>query len=848
MSLESTAKPALLLIDLTGRETERLRPVLEDAGVGVWPVNTLDEVSTRVAAVNPSVVALCDDGSDLGDALALMARLKGSHPYRRSIVFSDRQDADFLADCLGAHQIDQVIAQSAPGEAMAAQVASAVRTASLLSELVATNHQLSRSSKTDSLTGLYNHGHILEWLRIEHKRASRDLEPLCCVMVDLDHFKFINDTYGHRFGDFVLKGVAALLEGSVRESDIVGRYGGEEFLILAPKTNTHGGLVLAEKLRTLMEGHSFQDQVFDVRLTASFGVATTDHAGANTPEGLLQLADRSLFEAKEGGRNRIVVAQSESGGFASTVHAEIDATQAARGQGTPTVLIMDDSPLMVEMLSSIVRSMGLRVIEAYDGQEALERLKATPPDLVLLDVNVPGADGFQICRQIRTIYRDSHVPVIFVTSDKGLDSQLQGYESGADDYITKPVVREHLIAKIHAQLRVKTLHDRLQTANAKLKQAQQTAMRSERLKAIGQLAGGVAHDFNNVLSSILGHAQVLLAKSPPAEIEHGLRAIESIVDEGADTIRRLLFFTQPAPGGEGIGEIDIAELLEDCLNLTRARWKDQADKQGVHCHIERQLEPGLTLRAVAVDLREVFTALILNAVDAMPQGGTLTLSAQRRGDREILVEVQDTGVGIAPDVQRQIFDPFFTTKPESGAGLGLSVAHGIVTRMRGRIEVVSKVGAGSTFRVALPLPAAPVTAVTPVPRANDRQRQPSVLVIDDEPHIREVFSEILADQSYEVVTAADGEAGLAHLQARDFDVVITDLGIPGISGWEVARQVKKMRPDVKVVLTSGWGNDLDSETVDRTHIDAVLPKPVSLRALLDCVSAMVQSPAAAAAE
>ncbi|MBN1478271.1 response regulator [Candidatus Sumerlaeota bacterium] len=838
--------PSILLIDPGGEASSHLTPILEMSGLVPWPVNSLEEAPQRLLEINPPLIALADTPEEIEAGLSLLHRFKTAHPYRQTLLFTDRTDPEFLTECLVTHLIDHVVPLAADAAKVVPQVTAIVRTMRLVNELRTTNHQLSKSSKTDSLTGLYNRGHIMEWLGIEHKRARRDLEPLCGVMIDLDHFKFVNDTYGHAFGDFVLSEIAQLLRRSVRDSDIVGRYGGEEFLILAPKTNAVGGRRLADKLRRVIEKHVFSDQVFEVHMTASFGLATSDHVGAATPEGLLQLADKALFEAKEAGRNRVVAAVGETGGLGPAVRAELGTPShgASQSDQTVKVLVLDDSPLMVEMLSAIVRSMGLEVISASDGLEGLEIVKETTPDLILLDVNMPGLDGYQFCRQLRAMFRQTHIPVIFVTSDKGLNSQLQGYESGADDYLTKPVVREHLIAKIQAQLRVKSLHDRLQTANAKLKQAQRTAMRAERLKAIGQMAAGVAHDFNNVLSAILAHAQSLKRRAEDPDFRRGLESIESIVDQGAETIRRLLCFAQPRRGRSAIALIDLGDLLKECLQITRVRWRDEAEKQGVVFGIVCECSEGLSVRANPYDLREVFTALILNALDAMPQGGKLSVRAQRGGDSSVLVEVNDTGVGIPSSIQRKIFDPFFTTKPNSGAGLGLSVAYGIINRLGGRIECLSRVGEGSTFRVNLPmaepLPMGDSTPQAPaiIERRTD-DGMASILVVDDEPHIRNVLSEILSECGHSVTTAANGELGVEILQTTAFDIVLTDLGMPGMSGWEVARQARRLQPSAKVVLTSGWGNEVAEDQAVQGEVDAFLPKPVSMQSLLDCVNRLM---------
>lgn len=833
--------PSLLMIDLNAAGQDELFSSLEASGFNVIRAASPQDATQALLETNTSLVGAVDPGNGTNELLALLKSIKYSSTYRQTLIFTDNRDPDFTSKCLVEHQVDHILPLTADATTLTPLLTAVVRTSLLMGELVSANHQLSRSSKTDSLTGLYNHGHVLEWLRIEHKRAMRDMEPLCAVMIDLDFFKFINDTYGHAFGDFVLAETGQLLRHSIRESDILGRFGGEEYLIVAPNTNAVGGRRLAEKLRREFEEHVFKDEVFDVRLTASFGVATSDHPGASTPEALLQLADKALYEAKERGRNSVVVSVAEGGSLGSATRAELDAAGRNSTKRASSVLLIDNSPLMLEMLGSIIRSMGLNVLTAHEGLEALEIIKSHSPDCVILDVNMPGIDGYQVCRQIKAIYRDTHIPVIFVTSEKGLESQIQGYQSGADDYLTKPVIREHLIAKIEAQLRVKALHDRLKTANAKLRQAQRTLMRAERMRAIGQMATGVAHDFNNVLGSILGHAQVLQARTKDANLLRGLNAIEQLAEDGAKTIDRLQFFSRPDPKPDEFTEIVISTLVDNCLQINRTHWKDEAEKRGIVIEIEKQIEEGLKLRANTADIREVLNILIINAIEAMPQGGKISLTAHRLNNSEILIEVGDTGIGISPDIQRQIFDPFFTTKPETGSGLGLSVALGIVSRLHGKIDVVSKVGQGTTFRITMPC-TAPEPEATPVPfePGEEEARGPAtILVIDDEFHIREVFSDILTDRGFKVLAEENGEAGIARFKERHPEIVLTDLGMPGISGWEVVRQIKAIDHSTKVVLTSGWGQEVETTAAENPDIDAVLPKPVSLNALLDCVNRLV---------
>ena len=229
------------------------------------------------------------------------------------------------------------------------------------------------------------------------------------------------------------------------------------------------------------------------------------------------------------------------------------------------------------------------------------------------------------------------------------------------------------------------------------------------------------------------------------------------------------------------------------------------------------------------ELREVLTNLILNAVDAMPDGGTLTL-ATRTDETTVTLRVSDTGVGMSPDVQPLIFDPFFTTKGPRGTGLGLSITYGIVSRHRGEIRVESAEGQGAAFHLTFP-----VSTMEAEPRsAASLQAVPPLrcLVVDDEQPVLEVLGDVLTAGGHSAVLVADGAMAIARFKAEPFDIVFTDLAMPGVNGWQVARAVKDHAPSVPVLLVTGWGVELSPEELRGKGVDAVLSKPVKFEDIL----------------
>jgi len=239
------------------------------------------------------------------------------------------------------------------------------------------------------------------------------------------------------------------------------------------------------------------------------------------------------------------------------------------------------------------------------------------------------------------------------------------------------------------------------------------------------------------------------------------------------------------------------------------------------------------------ELREALTNIVFNALDAMPEGGRVTLSTDVEGTH-VLCRVSDTGIGMAEDVRQRIFDPFFTTKGERGTGLGLSVVYGIVTRHNAELDVQSQLGQGTTFIIKFPPPGE--TVVEPVARpVGKSSRKGRILVIDDEREVGDVLKDALTRDGHQVVYCTDGESGIACVEKEAFDLVITDLGMPGISGWEVARIVKQARPGTPVAMVTGWGDRIDPVDAEGRGVDYVVAKPFKRDGIREMVASALRS-------
>ncbi len=365
----------------------------------------------------------------------------------------------------------------------------------------------------------------------------------------------------------------------------------------------------------------------------------------------------------------------------------------------------------------------------------------------------------------------------------------------------------------------------------------------ERLRALGEMASGVAHDFNNVLGAILARAQFLRRRVEDPELEQGLRIIEKAAQDGAQTVKRIQEFTRVRTDRD-FARVNLAGVLEDVLEMTRSRWVDEAHRQGKRIEVVRILNEVPPVAGNISELREVFTNLILNAVDAIRGEGVITAETHVEGD-SVIIHISDTGEGMSPETRRRLFDPFFTTKGSKGNGLGMSIVYGIIRRHGGEIEVMSEVDQGTLFRVRLPalgeeMLAAPESAPEPELRLNGTG---TILVVDDEEDIRSLVADILADSGYRVEVAEGGARAVERVKSDLYDLVVTDLGMPTVSGWDVARETKAHQPEARLLLLTGWGATLDAEEVERHAIDRILKKPFDMNELLLAVQELLAAPA-----
>lgn len=522
------------------------------------------------------------------------------------------------------------------------------------------------------------------------------------------------------------------------------------------------------------------------------------------------------------------------------------------------VLIVDDEPSIRKTCHAFLRGAGHDVESAESAVTALKKLQKDTFDVVLSDIAMPGLSGIELMKHIRE--NSPMTQVIIITGEPSLETATEAVRAGAIDYLIKPVGKQILLKTVQQALRVHNLERdnrnyretletlveertrQLSRALEQVRKSQQEMIRQERLNALGQMASGIAHDFNNALMAIIGYTDVLMKEREqgaisPKLLDESLQIIRDAAGDASEVVRRLRQFYKPEPNVLRTG-VNLSALLENIRELTRPRWEQDAAARGAAITFEIDCGASASVAGHEPELREVFMNLILNAVDAMPDGGHLHIAAREDGNH-ILLKFCDTGSGMSENVRLRCLEPFFTTKGQLGSGLGLAVCHGIIQRHGGSIGIESRPGAGSTFSIRLR------KADDKLPRTDRTVSSPGalapldILLVDDDPPTLHVLAKFLKDGGHKLTLAENGEDALAHLAGAKFSLIITDRAMGKINGDLVARTAKEHHPDTRVIMLTGFGDLMNARQEQPDAVDMVLSKPLDQQGLLQAIDAVM---------
>jgi PAS domain S-box-containing protein len=418
----------------------------------------------------------------------------------------------------------------------------------------------------------------------------------------------------------------------------------------------------------------------------------------------------------------------------------------------------------------------------------------------------------------------------------GARRDARSFSSGECEFLQQ--LSEHVALASHQA----ETHAALVQAYEDLRQSQQAVLQQERLRALGQMASGIAHDINNAISPVALYTEMLLEQetSLSKRTREYLETTQRAIGDVAHTVARMREFYRQHEPSLVLAPVNLNVLIQQVIDLTRARWCDMPQQRGIVIELRHELGENLPpIAGIESEIREALINLIFNAVDAMPEGGRLTVrtkAAETDAETQSAdVEIVDSGVGMDEETRRRCLEPFFTTKGERGTGLGLAMVYGVARRHNADIEIESAVGQGTTVRLRFPV-AVTDPNLTSASRPEAMPPRLRILSVDDDPLLIKSLRDALEGDGHAVVTANGGQEGIDAFRAaaqRDehFAVVITDLGMPYVDGRKVASAIKSDSPSTPVILLTGWGQRLVAEGDVPPHVDRVLNKPPKLKEL-----------------
>jgi len=550
------------------------------------------------------------------------------------------------------------------------------------------------------------------------------------------------------------------------------------------------------------------------------------------------------------------------------------------------VLLIEDNEDHVQFLRQLLATSELTTFELHtagDVAQGVARLKDGGIELILLDLTLPDSDGLETF--IRVLEAAPDLPLIVLSGINDVALAVETVQLGAQDYLVKGHVDNHLLVRSmqyaierkRTQIQLRRINDNLEVrvrertaallqSNSKLQEeiaerrraeeatlesnrqlsaalgqlqaTQREIIQRERMHALGRMANGIAHDFNNALAPILGFSELLLMKPETLldskKVRNYVEMIHTAAQESAKVVSRLREFYRYRDDAEVFTPVVINDLVLQVISLTQPRWKDQALAAGINIDFRTEMANVPTVPGNESELRELLVNLVFNAIDAIPKRGTITIRTEMQG-RWAVVTVTDDGLGMSEEVKARCMEPFFTTKDDQGTGLGLGSVHGIVRRHEGEIDIQSEAGRGTSVAVSLPLdkPEKAPEAPKPAPAGRETLR---ILVVEDEPLVREVLAVYLAEDHHEVEVAENGREGLEKYRAGSFDLVMTDRAMPEMNGDQLAIEIKKLRPEQPILLLTGFGDLMTGAGEQPPGVDLVVSKPFTLTTLRSAIA------------
>ncbi len=492
------------------------------------------------------------------------------------------------------------------------------------------------------------------------------------------------------------------------------------------------------------------------------------------------------------------------------------------------ILVVEDDLITARSIESALKELGHDVLDIVtSGEEAIQKASEVHPDLILMDIKLDGKmDGIEAARQIKDHF---NIPVIYLTAHADDATLERAKITEPYSYILKP-------------FEDRELHIAIEIAFYKNKM-EESLLHSEKLKSMGIITAGISHEFNNILAVVMGTAELLEESlKDEKKLKKGLNTIIEASKDGAAIVKRMLTFSKAGKSTSNYILTDINYLIEQAIDFTMPRWKNISQSKGVCNDIDTNgMKKIPEVLCSPTELIDVFINIMNNALDAIPDGGRISFSTES-DENTVLISISDTGVGMPENIKKKAFDPFFTTRRPIGTGLGLSCVYSIIKSHGGKIEVESEVGEGTTFNLSIPIQKkAVLKAERPEPVRKKTEKKIHILVVDDNEELCVVLSSFLIRDGHTVKALNNGMEAIELARREDFDLVLCDLAMPGVTGHDVIRALNNLDMRPKIGLITGWDEKLKVFDEEDMKVDFILNKPYNFSKLTKHINEVFSS-------